>query len=163
PAMASGTYHIQVTTNNGSSSNVAADQFTYVATGVPTVSSLGTSTGSTAGGTSVTITGTNFSSVSQVWFGNVAAASYTVNSTTSTPPIPAPSPSQYAGVADVTVETASGVSATSSSDRFTYTNASAPTVTSLGSSSGSTAGGTSVTITGTNFTGAVAVWFGSVP
>src|SRR5262249_38246914 len=112
PAMASGTYHIQVTTNNGSSSNVAADQFTYVATGVPTVSSLGTSTGSTAGGTSVTITGTNFSSVSQVWFGNVAAASYTVNSTTS---ITATSPSQYAGVVDVTVETASGVSATSSS------------------------------------------------
>ena len=38
---------------------------------------------------------------------------------------------------------------------------SAPTVTSLSASSGSIAGGTPVTITGTNFTGATSVMFGT--
>jgi IPT/TIG domain len=59
---------------------------------------------------------------------------------------------------DVPVEvTPSGTSTTSSADRFTY----GPTVTKLEPNHGSPSGGTTVTITGTGFTGATAVKFGS--
>ena len=50
----------------------------------------------------------------------------------------------------------------SSSDQFTYTNASAPTVTGLSLTGGSSAGGTVVTVSGSNFTGATGVKFGDV-
>src|SRR5205807_1162165 len=112
------------------------------------------------GGTSVVINGTNFTGATAVTFGSFAAASFTVNSSTK---ITATSPAEPAGTVDVTVTTPSGTSATSSSDHFTYTAASLPSVTSLGTTTGTTAGGTSVTIIGTNFTGATAVMFGSVP
>ncbi len=62
------------------------------------------------------------------------------------------------GTVDVTVTTPGGTSPTSPSDEFTYF--SAPTVTSISPTSGPAAGGTSVAITGTNFTGATAVSFG---
>ena len=48
----------------------------------------------------------------------------------------------------MTVTTAGGVSATSSHDKFTYV--AAPTVMKISPASGSLAGGTKVTITGTN-------------
>ena len=52
-----------------------------------------------------------------------------------------------------------GTSATSSADQFTYV--AAPTVTGISPTAGPTAGGTAVTITGTGFTGATAVDFGT--
>ena len=62
------------------------------------------------------------------------------------------------GQVDVTVVGPGGTSATSSADQFTYL--AAPTVTGISPTSGPEAGGTSVTITGTGFTGATAVNFG---
>ncbi len=53
---------------------------------------------------------------------------------------------------DVTVTTAGGTSATSPADQFTYVGT--PTVTGIAPPSGPTAGGTVVSITGTNFTAA---------
>jgi parallel beta-helix repeat protein len=156
PAGSAGTVHVTVTTNNGTSATGSPDQFTYTATGLPTISSLGTSSGTTAGGTSLSITGTNFTSVTAVSFGGFAAASYTVNSSTS---ITATSPALPVGTYGVVISTASGDSAAST---FTVTAASAPTVSSLGTSSGNSEGGTSVAITGTNFTGATGVFFGGV-
>lgn len=85
-----------------------------VAAGPPTVTSITPNSGSV--GTSVTITGTNFSSVSGVRFGT-ASASYTVNSPTS---ITATAPAAASGTVDVTVTTGSGTSATSAADQFTY-------------------------------------------
>jgi hypothetical protein len=59
---------------------------------------------------------------------------------------------------DVTVTTPSGgTSPTSEPDRFTY----GPTVTKVEPNRGSPGGGTTVTLTGTGFTGATAVNFGS--
>ncbi len=156
PAGTASTVHITVTTNNGTSSTSSADQFTWLSTAVPSITSLSPSSGTTAGGTSVSITGTNFTSASAVLFGGIAAASFTVNSSTS---ITATSPPLPTGSYGVTVTTPSGTSAAST---FTVSAASAPTVSSLGTSSGTTAGGTSVAITGTNFTGAVGVYFGGV-
>ena len=130
------------------------DQFTFVA--APTVTSLATTSGPTAGGTSVVITGTNLTAASAVRFGATNAASFTVNSATQ---ITAVSPAGSAGTVDVTVTTAGGTSATVPGDQFTFV--AAPTVTSLATTSGPTAGGTSVVITGTNLTAASAVRFGA--
>ena len=120
----------------------------------PTVTGINPNTGPPAGGTSVTITGTNFNGATAVRFGGNAAASFTVNSATQ---ITATSPAGT-GTVDVTVTTPGGTSAPSSADQFSYV--SAPTVTSVNPNTGPPAGGTSVTITGTNFTGATAVRFG---
>src|SRR5258706_342761 len=91
----------------------------------PTVTNVNPNTGPMQGGTSVTITGTNFSGATAVSFGSNAAASFTVNSATQ---ITATSPAGV-GTVDVTVTTAGGTSAISSSDRFTY--GPAPTVTNV--------------------------------
>jgi hypothetical protein len=159
PAGSAGTVDVRVTNPDGTSATGSADRFTYLSTPAPTVTGLGTGSGGTGGGTSVIITGTNFSSVTAVNFGGVAA-SYMVNSSTQ---ITATSPAGAAGTVDVTVSTASGTSATGSADRFTYTAAAAPTVTGLSTTSGGSGGGTSVTITGTNLGGTTAVSFGGVP
>ena len=129
---------------------------TVGAVSTPTVTAVSPSSGPTAGGTSVTITGTNLTGASAVKFGGTNASGYTVNSATQ---ITATAPAGSAGTVDITVTTAGGTSATGASDRYTYM--AAPTVTGVSPATGSTAGGTSVTITGTNFTGATAVKFGS--
>ena len=104
-------------------------------TGAPTVSSVSPNSGTTAGGTAVTITGTNFATGATVTFGTAAATNVAVvNSTTVTATTPAGS----AGAVTVTV-TVSGQSGSLASG-FTY--ALAPTVTSVSPNSGSTLGGT---------------------
>ena len=148
-----GTVDVTVTTPGGTSATNSADQFTY--TSAPTVTGISPNTGPPSGGTSVTITGTNFSGATAVRFGNTAAASFTVNSATQ---ITATSPAGI-GTVDVTVTTPGGTSATNSADQFTYT--SAPTVTGISPNTGPPSGSTSVTITGTNFSGATAVRFGN--
>ena len=127
---------------------------------VPTVTAVNPSSGPSTGGTPVTITGTNFTGVSAVHFGAVPAASYSVPNNTS---ISATAPSGAAGAVDVTVTTSQGTSATTSNDQFTYTAPPVPTVTEVSPASGSTAGGTSVTISGSALTAASAVDFGSTP
>ncbi|NOU48613.1 MAG: hypothetical protein HOO86_16350, partial [Bacteroidales bacterium] len=122
---------------------------------VPTITGISPTSGPTAGGTSVVITGTNLTGATAVKFGITDATGYTVNSSTQ---ITATSPAGSAGAVDITATTSGGTSATSSSDQFTYIVV--PTVTSISPTSGSTTGGTSVTITGTNLTGATAVSFG---
>jgi len=123
----------------------------------PTVTGLSPTTGSQAGGTLVTITGTSFTGATAVDFGTAAATNLTVvNDTTITADSPAGT-----GTVDVTVTTPVGTSATSPADQFTYVVAAAPTVTGLSPTSGPSTGGTLVTITGTSFTGATAVDFGT--
>jgi hypothetical protein len=83
---------------------------------VAIVTSVSPPSGTPAGGTSVTITGSNFASISAVHFGGTAATAFTVNSTTS---ITATSPAG-AGTVDVTVTNPGGTSATSAADQYTY-------------------------------------------
>jgi hypothetical protein len=145
PAEPAGTVDVTVTTPEGTSAISSADHFTYVPPGpAPTVTKVSPATGPVAGGTSVTITGTNFSGVTAVKFGATAASSFIVNSATSITTI---APAVPAGKVDVTVTTPNGTSALSSKDHFSFT----PTVTGVGPNAGSTAGGTKVTITGTGF------------
>jgi sugar lactone lactonase YvrE len=149
----SGTVDVRVTTPNGTSIVAPADKYAY--TSVSTVSSLNPSSGPTAGGNTVTITGTNLSNASAVSFGVTPATSFFVSGPME---ISAVAPPGTAGTVDVTVTTAGGTSATNAGDEYTYVTT--PTVSGLSPSTGPTLGGTSVTITGTGFTGATAVLFG---
>jgi hypothetical protein len=96
----------------------------------PTVISVTPNTGPTGGGTSVTITGTNFLNPSTVTFGGVAATNVVVvNATT----ITATTPAHAAGAVDVVVADAgvcSGVSGTLPNG-FTYRAAAIPTFSPL--------------------------------
>jgi IPT/TIG domain len=80
----------------------------------PTITSLSPTSGSTVGGTTVTIVGTNFSTTSSVTIGGVVAAFGVINSTT----IAVITPPGLLGGADVVVTSAGG-SATAV-DTFTY-------------------------------------------
>lgn len=139
---------------NASSAVNGSAKFTF--NGAPTVTGLSANTGSTSGGTVVTVTGTGFVAPLTVKFGNVLGTNVTVNSPTS---ITVTSPSQAAGQVDVRIATANGTSAIVPADQFTYT-AVAPVVSGLSPTTGSAGGGTTVTITGTGFTAATAVDFG---
>jgi hypothetical protein len=153
------TVTITVTTIGGTSARTSADQYTYLAPPPPpTVTGISPNTGSALGGTTVTITGTGFTNVVYVSFGGYGAQSFTINSDTS---ITALTPALYDGIVDVTVQTlASGWSATSPADQFTYADT-APTVTSVSPNTGTAAGADTVTITGTGFTTATDVAFGA--
>jgi hypothetical protein len=126
-----------VVTNPDATAVTAPSAFTYKLPPT-TVTSVVPHGGPLVGGTSVVITGTNFSSVTAVSFGSTAATAYTVNSATQ---ITATSPAGT-GTADVTVTAVGGTSATSAADRFTY---------GLGAPTGvaATAGNESATVTWT--------------
>ena len=151
----SGTIDITVTTPGGSSPTSAADKFTYYPRSRRSRASTPPPARS-AGGTSVTITGTGFAGATAGQFGSTAATSFTVVSDTS---ITATSPAASSGTIDVTVTTPGGTSPTSSNDQFTYDPV--PAISGISPGAGPLAGGTHVTITGTGFTGATAVDFGS--
>ena len=123
--------------------------------GAPAVTSLSPTSGPTAGGTLVTITGTEFTGATAVDFGTTAATNVTVVNSTDDHGRQ-PGGHRRCGRHR---DHPGGTSATSAADQFTYTVA--PAVTSLSPTSGPTAGGTLVTITGTSFTGATAVDFGT--
>jgi large repetitive protein len=142
-----GTVNITVTTPGGSAS---AGTFTYM-TPAPAVTGLSPSSGTTAGGTAVTISGTNLSGATGVSFGGTAAK-VTADSNTQIAVI---SPAGT-GTVNVTVTTPGGSAA---AGRFTYVTP-PPAISAISPSSGTTDGGTTVTITGTNLTGATSVSFG---
>jgi 6-phosphogluconolactonase (cycloisomerase 2 family) len=83
----------------------------------PTVLSINPSQGPDTGGTSVVITGANFSNATAVNFGSTPASSFVINSNSQITAISPPG----TGIVDVTVTTSLGTSATSSADQFTYT------------------------------------------
>ena len=95
--------------------NNTASEFTP-ASPAPAVTGISPASGAAAGGTAVTITGTNLAGATAVKFGTAAA---TITSETANQ-IVATSPAGVTGTVDVTVTTASGVSPTSSANRFNY-------------------------------------------
>jgi len=123
----------------------------------PTVISVAPTSGPTAGGTAVAISGANFAAGASVSIGGVAATAVTFVSSTS---IQATTGARAAGAADVTV-TVDGRSSTLASG-FTYVTLPPPTISAISPSSGSTAGGTTVTLTGTNFASGATVSIGGV-
>jgi len=152
PPHAAGAVSVVVTNPNGQSATLA-NGFTYTAP--PTLTGVSPTTGPTAGGTSVTLTGQNFASGAAVTFGGVAATSIVVVSATQ---ITATTPPHAAGAVSVVVTNPNGQSATLA-NAFTF-GAPAPTVTSVSPGRGPTSGGTRITLTGKNFVTGATVTFG---
>jgi hypothetical protein len=115
----------------------------------PTITSFAPSNG--PAGTSVTVTGTNFTGATAVSFNGVAATFAVASATSITATVPT-----GASTGPITVTTGGGTATTSSSFSVTV-QTQAPTITSFAPASGPV--GTSVTLTGTSFTGATAVSF----
>jgi uncharacterized protein YhjY with autotransporter beta-barrel domain len=157
------TYTTGAVTATGTATNTFTLNGGTATTGVltsnatPTVTGVSPNRGAEAGGTSVTITGTNLTGATAVNFGVTPATAFTVNSVTS---ITATAPAGT-GTLDVRVTTPGGTTAITAADQFTYVVA--PAVTSIAPATGPGSGGTSVVITGTGFTGATAVSFGATP
>ena len=142
-----------VTTPGGTDATSSTTRYTYDP--VPTVTGITPSAGPTAGGNSVTITGTGFTATTNVQFGATRfGTGYFFHSSTS---LTVTVPSGSAGPVDVILTTPGG----SVTDTNGYTYGTPPTVTSLSKSTGSTVGGTTVTITGTHLGTTTSVVFGS--
>ena len=124
----------------------------------PVVSGISPATGPAAGGTMVTVSGSNLSGGS-VSFGSGPATSSSCTASSCSATSPAGS-----GTVNVTVTTTGGTSTTSTADQFTYTAAppTAPVVTGITPATGPVAGGTAVTVTGTSLSGG-SVAFGTTP
>ncbi len=152
PAGTAGTADVTLLAPGGS---VSAGQFTYLPL-VPAVSGVSPAVGAAAGGTQVTIAGTDLEGATAVDFGSTAASSFTIDSPTQ---ITATDAAGTVGTVDVTVTTPAGTSSTSPADQFT--GITAPVVTAVSASAGATAGGSDVAIYGTDLGGATAVNFGA--
>ncbi|HEV2722686.1 MAG TPA: IPT/TIG domain-containing protein, partial [Thermoanaerobaculia bacterium] len=138
PAHALGPVDVAMTTPLGSAT--LANGFTYAAP--PTIAAVNPTKGRTAGGQTITVSGTNFLPDTAVTLGGLAAQSVLViNSSTLTFTTPAAS----AGIADLIVTTSAG-SATRSA-AFTYF--APPAIASFSPAQGDA--GTVVTVAGTNF------------
>ncbi len=151
PPHAAGTVDLSVTTAGGTSGISTADQYTYEL--LPNVTSVAPQAGPVAGGTSVILTGSDFTNATQVTVGSTpvtaacpATPCYTVNSATQ---ITVTMPAEAAATVDITVTTPGGTSATGVADTYAY--APIPTITKLTPNHGSILGGADVTVTGTGF------------
>ncbi|MEY4787513.1 MAG: hypothetical protein RL692_1407, partial [Planctomycetota bacterium] len=153
PAGSAGAKDIAVTTAGGTVSLPSA--FTFIVP-TPTISGVSPSSGTTLGGTAITITGTNLTGASSVTVVGVAATSVNVVSPTS---ITAVTPAGSAGAKSVAVTTAGGTASLPSAFTFVVPT---PTISGVSPSSGTTLGGTAITITGTNLTGVSSVTVGGV-
>ena len=157
-AHAAGGVPVDVVTGSGTSNRVT---YFYV-TPAPTLTSLTPSTGFTTGGNNVVLGGTNFTGATDVNFG---ATDITQPCTSPCFTVDTNSQITVTGVlahaaGGVPVDVVTGGGTTSSITYFYVTPA--PTLTSVTPSTGSTAGGNSVVLGGTNFTGATDVNVGSI-
>ncbi|GES34583.1 IPT/TIG domain-containing protein [Streptomyces angustmyceticus] len=153
PAHAAGTVQASVTVPLGTGTG---GSFTFVPP-APTITSISPSSGTTSGGTLVTITGTNFTGATAVSIAGTPVTSFQVIDDTHISAITAP---HAPGTGPVSVTTPGGTA----TGPVTYTYVTpAPTISGFTPASGSTTGGTQVTITGTGFTGATAVTFVGTP
>ncbi|MGI8762033.1 MAG: IPT/TIG domain-containing protein [Jatrophihabitantaceae bacterium] len=130
------------------------------ASGVPSITGVSPNSGPTAGGQTVTLTGSNFTGATAVKFGPTRGTSLTVVSPSK---ITVHSPARAAGLVNVRVTTPGGTSAAVPADHYTFTASAAPSITSVSPNSGPVSGGQAVTIMGTNFAGTTAVKFSATP
>jgi hypothetical protein len=131
------------------------DRFTYVQP-APQVSAISPAHGTASGGTTVTITGTGLTGAQSVTFGGTPGTNLTVTSDTS---LTVTTPAGTEGsTAPVVVTTPGGTSNSAG-----YLWADTPHITSLSITTGTSKGGTRITITGAGFAGVTSVTFGGKP
>jgi hypothetical protein len=153
PAHTAGVVYVRVSNASGFSPQTTRSTFAYDA--VPKVTRLSTTTGATVGGTAVTLTGTGLSRTLVVRFGTTAARIVSRAATE----LRVVAPAHAAGTVDVRLATPGGTSPATTATRFRY--GVLPVVSGLSSTAGPTAGGQTVTLSGSALTGATAVWFGT--
>ncbi len=173
PKGTAGSVDVVATVGGQTSATSSADRYVYTTavkpattTPTPTLTKVTPATGPTAGGTTVTLTGTGFSTTATattVTFGSGHAG--TSVSCTSTTSCTAKTPADT-GTVKVAVTVGGKTSATTGAPTFTYVAPviPTPTLTKVTPATGPTAGGTTVTLTGTGFSttsGATTVTFGS--
>ncbi len=145
-----GTFSVNLVFNqNGSSRRKLARQISFSVSPAPTVSAVNPASGAAAGGTAITITGTNFGNGSTVTVGGAACANVTLVSATSimcTTPVGTPGA--------VSVVVTSGGQSNSANTLFTYD--SPPTTTTVAPT-------TSTTVPQSTTTTTVPVGSGSSP
>ena len=142
PAGSSGIYSVMV---SGVLTAIKPSGFAYVAP--ISTSGVAPTSGSNAGGTAITVTGTGFVTGAVVSVGGSACTGVTVVSATS---ITCTAPAGTVGARDVVV-TNTDTGASTLTGAYTYIAISSPTITTVAPTSGSSAGGTAITITGTGF------------
>jgi len=136
-----------VVTNPDTQSVTCTSCYTYLAPApAPTITSVSPSSGTSAGGTSISINGTNFQTGATATVGGVSLQVTAVSATVISGNTGAHAP----GPVNVVVTNPDQQSVTSA-NAYTYVAAAAPTVTSIAPASGPTNGGTAVTISGANF------------
>jgi acid phosphatase len=150
------TFGLPATLGAAATAPSISEFFTTTANTAPLISTVSPSSGPTAGGTTVTISGTGFAVGATVKFGNTSATNVNVLGSTT---ITATTPARASGSVNVVVTNPGGQSATKTNG-YTYAAAAAPTVSGVNPTSGPTAGGTSVTISGTGFAAGATVTFG---
>jgi hypothetical protein len=110
-----GTVDITVTTAGGTSSTSSADQFTF-AVSVPVITSVSPSSGSASGGDIITLTGSGFTGVSGIKFGNFTPSNFFFLSDSEIIVVTG----SGTGTVGVTVVAAGGISASSPAAQFTF-------------------------------------------
>jgi hypothetical protein len=123
----------------------------------PTLTAVQPTTGSVAGGTTITLTGVNFLGTVTVTVGGAAATAVTVVNTGT---ITATTPAGTVGAADVQVTTSTGTTTLPGAFSFQHV---APTLTGVAPQSGLEIGGTPITLTGANFAAGATVTIGGAP
>ncbi len=153
PSSASeGAVNVSVTTTPGTGTLTNGFTFQFP----PRLFSISPSGGSTAGGTPITLTGSGYRSGATVSIGGTACTSVVVVTSTS---ITCTTGAKAAGMYTVLVTNTSGISGSLYNG---YTYALVPTIRTVAPSSGPVAGGTPVTVTGTNFQSTDTVKFNGV-
>jgi hypothetical protein len=157
---ASATVDIQINTRVGTSDITPNDQFTYYLP--PAITAIDVSYGSSLGGTHIHITGTGFSTATDVSFGGFDLTNFTITGDTdislNSPALPGLT--DASATVDIQINTRVGTSDITPNDQFTYYLP--PAITAIDVSYGSYLGGTHIHITGTGFSTATDVSFGSV-
>lgn len=145
------TYTLRVVNPDGQTATLS-NAFTYFST--PTITTISPTAGALAGGTTLTVNGTNFSTGATVFVGGVACTPLTYVSSSQ---VRCPTPGPAAGAQAVTINNPGTPSATYNS----YTYQDAPTVASVSPTAGALAGNTLITITGTFFRSGATVLVGA--
>ena len=151
-----GNVNVRVITTTGRSPGNSPVDFRFVRT--PVVSGISPASGSQAGGTLVSVTGTDLDDASRVTIGDAEARVVTVSPDRIRVVAP---PAGDVGPVDVRVTTLGGTTAVVPAAAFEY--AATPSVDALSPATGSADGGTEITMNGSHLSGATEVTFGGVP
>ena len=152
----SGTYTITATSKDSITTTLTAktsrDFSLSILPQPPTVTSVSPTSGPVAGGSVITIDGTNLANPTFVYFGTVSATITTQSATRVQAILPA-----GAGTVNVSVATAGGTSGSSAGSQFNYNP---PVISGVSPSNGSANGGASVYVDGTDLLNVTSVTFG---